>query len=224
MLPHFMTSFESLVKCNFNSEIHRSIALFVTYAFHTPSASSARPRRPSTGTRRSNSPVPAVPGACRRPTLELTGAWSAGTINASRLLSRRQLGVKMLEMYTRLLCERDKLDDVRRFAKTVTNKVTHPRKRPRGREMNGGKGRRTDVPAVAALPARRRGPRGRRLRMPDHGAPARDAAAGLLQQVRCQDRRLRHHGAPSQAVVGHPDSLAHPVQHPLWLRRGQDRL
>ena len=29
-LPHFLSSFESLIKCNYNAEVHRSLALFVT--------------------------------------------------------------------------------------------------------------------------------------------------------------------------------------------------
>ncbi|KAM7222868.1 beige protein 1 [Rhypophila decipiens] len=113
-LPHFLTSFESLIKCNYNSEVHRSLALFITYAFHIPNTSISRTPKPGSASSRSATPVP------RRPTIEIT---SSSSTNASPLLTKKKLGIKILEMYTRLLCEKDNLVDIRRFAKTVTNKV-----------------------------------------------------------------------------------------------------
>ncbi|KAH8886705.1 beach-domain-containing protein [Thozetella sp. PMI_491] len=117
VLPHFMASFESLVKCNFNAEVHRSVALFITYALHAVPGSHPRTPKPGSGTSRSSTPAP---GGLRRPAIEISGP----STNASRLLTKKQIGVKILEMYTRLLCEKDNLGDIRRFAKTVTNKVT----------------------------------------------------------------------------------------------------
>jgi len=128
ILPHFIDSFESLVKCNYNAEVHRSLALFITYAFHTPAGSVPRTPKPTSSTSRSNTPTP---GVSRRPTVEI----SLSTLsNTSKLLSRKQLGVKILEMYTKLVCERNNLVDIRKFAKTVTNKVIYeegPKKRKR---------------------------------------------------------------------------------------------
>ena len=115
-LPHFLNSFESLIKCNYNAEVHRSLALFVTYAFHTPSASVSRTPKPGSASSRSATPV------LRRPTIEISLSSSA---NPSPLLTKKKLGIKVLEMYTRLLCEKDNLVDIRKFAKTVTNKVIH---------------------------------------------------------------------------------------------------
>ncbi len=111
-MPHFMASFESLVKCNYNAEVHRSIALFITYAFHTPPGS--LPRTPKPGFATSRSTTPGL-GVLRRPTIE--------TGHPSQMLTKKQLGVKILEMYARLLCEKSNLGDIRKFAKTVTNKV-----------------------------------------------------------------------------------------------------
>ncbi|KAM7209628.1 beige protein 1 [Naviculisporaceae sp. PSN 640] len=113
-LPHFLTSFESLIKCNYTAEVHRSLALFITYAFHIPNTSISRTPKPGSVSSRSATPVP------RRPTIEITLANSAST---SPLLTKKKLGIKILEMYTRLLCEKDNLADIRKFAKTVTNKV-----------------------------------------------------------------------------------------------------
>ncbi len=117
-MPHFMASFESLVKCNYNAEVHRSIALFITYAFHTATGSMPRTPKPASATSRSTTPGL---GILRRPTAEL-GPPSSAT--GSKMLTKKQLGVRILDMYTRLLCDKTSLTDIRKFAKTVTNKVT----------------------------------------------------------------------------------------------------
>ncbi|KAH6630350.1 hypothetical protein B0J18DRAFT_488148 [Chaetomium sp. MPI-SDFR-AT-0129] len=116
ILPHFMASFESLVKCNYNAEVHRSIALFITYAFHTPPGS--LPRTPKPGSTSSRAATPGL-GVFRRPTTELSPLSSA---MGSRMLSKKELGIKILQMYSGLLCEEANLANIRKFAKTVTNK------------------------------------------------------------------------------------------------------
>lgn len=120
ILPHFMASFESLVKCNYNAEVHRSIALFITYAFHITPGSLPRTPKPASASSQSTTPGP---GIMRRPTLE-TG--STSPLAGSRMLTKKELGTKILEMYTRLLCDKNNLVDIRKFAKTVTNKVILP--------------------------------------------------------------------------------------------------
>ncbi|KAK5656205.1 hypothetical protein OQA88_4966 [Cercophora sp. LCS_1] len=115
ILPHFMASFGSLVKCNYSAEVHRSLALFITYAFHTPSGNLARTPKPGSSTSRSGTPGPSL---LKRPTIEITPA----SANGPRLLTKKQLGIKLLEMYTGLLCEKNNVVDIRKFAKTVTNK------------------------------------------------------------------------------------------------------
>ncbi|VBB72904.1 Putative protein of unknown function [Podospora comata] len=114
ILPHFMASFESLVKCNFNAEVHRSLALFITYAFHTPAGSLPRTPKPI-----SRAGTPSLSNL-RRPVPVETGPSSSN--GPSRLLTKKQLGIKFLEMYTRFLCEKTNPADIRKFAKTVTNK------------------------------------------------------------------------------------------------------
>ncbi|KAK3310818.1 uncharacterized protein B0T15DRAFT_51070 [Chaetomium strumarium] len=119
IMPHFMASFESLVRCSYSAEVHRAIALFITYAFHTPAGS--RPRTPRPPSILSGRPAPAAGlSMLRRPTLE--GGHPPSPAASSRMLSKKQLGVKILEMYTRLLCEPASVADIRKFAKTVTNK------------------------------------------------------------------------------------------------------
>lgn len=116
IMPRFIESFECLVKSNYNAEVHRSIALFITYTFHTPAGSSSRTPKPMTPHSRSS-----TPGMLRRPTIEMA---SSSPSNASKYLTKKQLGIKILEMYTRLLCTQANLVDIRKFAKTVTNKVS----------------------------------------------------------------------------------------------------
>jgi hypothetical protein len=118
ILPHFLASFESLVKCNFNAEVHRSIALFITYTFHTAPVSVPRTPRPlsAIGSSASRSSLPLL----RRAATDANSPASGGN---STILTKKQLGTKILDMYTRLLCEKGNLTDIRKFARTVTNKV-----------------------------------------------------------------------------------------------------
>jgi len=118
-MPHFMASFEALVKCNYSAEVHRSIALFITYAFHTPGS---LPRTPKPGSVGNRSATP-VSGVVRRQTASSIDPPSLSSSQTSTLLTKKELGIRLLEMYTRLLCEKSNLVDIRKFAKTVTNKV-----------------------------------------------------------------------------------------------------
>lgn len=120
IMPHFMASFESLVKCNYNAEVHRSIALFITYAFHT--APGSLPRTPKPGSVGSRPVTPGL-GMARRPTAETGAPPSAAA--GTRMLTKKELGVRILDMYARLLCQKSNLTDIRKFAKTVTNKVIY---------------------------------------------------------------------------------------------------
>jgi len=113
VVRYFMGAIESLVRCGYNTEVHRTIALFITYAFHTPSRS--LPRTPKPGIP-AGTLTPMIPA--RRPTLE-TNNGAQGTVT---LLNRRQIGIRILEMYCQLLCEKGSDAVMRKFAKTVTNK------------------------------------------------------------------------------------------------------
>lgn len=107
------------MKANYTPEVHRSLALFVTYALHIPSPSVSRTPRPMTA----HSSRSSTPGIMRRPTIESAGSSKTST-GGSRFLTKKQLGIKILELYTQLLCAKGNLVDIRKFAKTVTNKVT----------------------------------------------------------------------------------------------------
>ncbi|KAI0379057.1 beach-domain-containing protein [Hypomontagnella monticulosa] len=110
VLPFFLSTIKSLVKCNYNTEVHQSLALFITYAFHPTSRS--LPRTPKPANRRASHSVPP------RPLVHMNGTGGADV----RPLTRKEVGVRLLDMYSQLLCEKGNLAIIRKFAKTVTNK------------------------------------------------------------------------------------------------------
>jgi beige protein homolog 1 len=110
-----MTAFEVLVKSNLNQEVMRSLSLYITYAFHTPSSSVSRTPRALSSISRSTTPVPE-----RKPTVEIdTGTNEPNT----KYLTKKQLGKHVLIMYSSLLCDKENTEAIKKFAKTVTNKV-----------------------------------------------------------------------------------------------------
>ncbi|KAI9801080.1 MAG: hypothetical protein M1833_002948 [Piccolia ochrophora] len=119
-LPDFMLSFKCLVKGNLSAEVLRSLALFVTYALHKPRAALSShwdagsnnfhlKRRPT------GSPV-------SKPIARTSGSPDSHQVGLLRGLSRLELGIRVLEMYTELLCDDPDAVVIRKFAKTVTNK------------------------------------------------------------------------------------------------------
>jgi hypothetical protein len=118
VLPFFIAALESLIKCSYNTEVHRSLALFITYAFHSQSGSLPRTPKPASAL------TPSRPNSVpRRPTVEINGPGQKGSL----LLTKKQVGIKILDMYSQLLCERGNLAIIRKFARTVTNKVLDAR-------------------------------------------------------------------------------------------------
>jgi beige protein homolog 1 len=115
VLPHFLSTFENLVNLNYNAEVHRALALFITYAFHSPPPSLPRTPKPQSAISRSS-----TPGLFKRPTVEMSAP--AG-VKASIYLTKKQLGTKILGLYCKLLCDKGDLDTIKKFARTVTNKV-----------------------------------------------------------------------------------------------------
>ncbi|KAI6781909.1 Beige protein-like protein [Emericellopsis cladophorae] len=113
--PHFMEAFEVLVKTNLSQEVMRSLALFITYAFHSPSASVPRTPRPVSATSRAGTPLSA-----RRPVVDLLTGNTP--VNGVKYLPKKALGIKILVMYSGILCEKGNLNHVKKFARTVTNK------------------------------------------------------------------------------------------------------
>ncbi|KAI1190749.1 beige/BEACH domain-containing protein [Nemania serpens] len=113
VLPFFLDAIEQLVRCAYNTEVHRAIALFITYAFHLPARS--LPRTPRTVSHNDQS---AGSASLRRPTINNNRVAEG----AMRTLTKKETGVHILNIYSKLLCEKGNVAIIRKFAKTVTNK------------------------------------------------------------------------------------------------------
>jgi beige protein homolog 1 len=105
-MPLFMNAFKSLLPGAMSAEMLRSIALFVTFSVHKGKSLNgvqsrrtnhleSRPRRAT----QSGSPEP-----------------------RSDVLSRFQIGVEVLRLYSNFLCAKDDTSIIKKFARTVTNK------------------------------------------------------------------------------------------------------
>ncbi|KAL5618036.1 hypothetical protein FOVSG1_000258 [Fusarium oxysporum f. sp. vasinfectum] len=114
-ISHFMGAFEVLVASNFSQEVMRSLSLFITYAFHSQPSSLPRTPRPLSAISRSSTPVPRRRGTPTDPT-------AAAIACGLKFLTKKQLGVKVLSMYSRILCEKGNTTHIKKFARTVTNK------------------------------------------------------------------------------------------------------
>ncbi|PBP15812.1 beige/BEACH domain-containing protein [Diplocarpon rosae] len=118
VFPSFMEAFKSLVTCNLTAEIFRFLALFITYAYHKPTSSTARTPKNTAGTLPSRSASKS--GGPQRPSISTL--IDAKDLISSRAMTKRQIGNKILEMYSNLLCQKGNNSHIRKFARTVTNK------------------------------------------------------------------------------------------------------
>ncbi|KAL6822800.1 beach domain-containing protein [Trichoderma sp. SZMC 28015] len=115
VVPQFMGAFEALVRSNLSQEVMRSLSLFITYAFHLPASVGSRTPRLFLNTSRSSTPGPFRRGA-------VDGGDGNGLSYGARTVSKKQLGTKVLSLYSRILCEKGNFNNIKKFAKTVTNK------------------------------------------------------------------------------------------------------
>lgn len=121
VFPFFLEALTTLVKCNMTADVFRFLALFITYAYHKPASLTSRTSRAQSGTL-PNRTGTSLSGS-RRPIVVTTVEADSPT---SPVLSKRQIGNKILEMYTDLLCEKGNFSTIRKFGKTVTSKVRFP--------------------------------------------------------------------------------------------------
>ena len=95
----------------------RSLALYITYAIHKPRQTESDPAR-----RKSIKLNTTV--SFRRQTV--SSASPRSTKQQDELiphLSQLQVALKMLELYADMLCRKDDVANIKKFARTVTNKV-----------------------------------------------------------------------------------------------------
>ena len=95
----------------------RSLALYITYAIHKPRQSDPYPMRGKSVKINTNV-------SSRRQTL--SSASPRSTKQQDELvpqLSQLQVALKMLELYANMLCHKNEVANIKKFARTVTNKV-----------------------------------------------------------------------------------------------------
>jgi beige protein homolog 1 len=123
VFPDFLEAFSAVFKCSISPETLRSLALFVTFALQD---SRAFPNRLSKGTLISRQAPKDLNGQGTVYTGRERSSSRPSPFNApispSSEVSRFEIGVQMLEVFTEVLCEPG-TDIVYKFATTVTNKV-----------------------------------------------------------------------------------------------------
>ena len=117
---YMITAFQSLLGATLSTESLRSLALYITFAVHRPKQNESRPLR---STKSLKKPQQVLYRPARSSTTSFT---SSGPIQYGneipRRMTRLEIGIKILGMYTDLLCGKD-VTNIKKFARTVTNKV-----------------------------------------------------------------------------------------------------
>ena len=114
-LASFLRAFRSLLNGVFSAETHRWIALYISYAVFKPNDRTPLPRSAKSVKRKQT-----LPNSAHRPAFK-------SIVNGQRTgedrptLTLHQVGVQVLAMYVDLLCQKE-TENVRKFARTVTNK------------------------------------------------------------------------------------------------------
>lgn len=119
VFPDFLEAFSTLLKCNTSAENLRSIALFVTYALQDGRAFPGRINRFHKNDQRQSNGQMHV-GSRTDPFAKRSDS-PAGSHQSD--LSSHEVGVRLFQMYTEFLCDTASLEPIKKFAKTVANKV-----------------------------------------------------------------------------------------------------
>lgn len=103
-LKLFMPVFEKLIVCCMSAELLRSLSLFITYTVHKDKTPKLHRKKSARFDR-------------RRSTL------SKPAESPGNYISKSQIGTEVLKMFCGLLCPASGTSIIKKFAKTVTNKV-----------------------------------------------------------------------------------------------------
>ncbi|TKA64290.1 hypothetical protein B0A49_09770, partial [Cryomyces minteri] len=118
IFPHFLRAFRAATKGSMSSAVIRDLCQFITYALQDRRAfSTLRPRSSVVQMRRRTTHLPSTP-TLGSPRL----ANGSHVTNPSTELSRAEMGIRSLEMFTDLLCDGDSTALLKKFATTVTNR------------------------------------------------------------------------------------------------------
>ena len=116
----FLNAFKTILTPQPSAECLKSLAMFITYARHTSRKRESSPLRPSKST--------AVLGESmqKKPTLITTSALnpSLSDTNVKSELDRGQIALRVMEVYTSLLCDNNDTVTLKKFNRIVTNRVS----------------------------------------------------------------------------------------------------
>ena len=107
---YFLEAFTSFLTRNPSADSMRSLALYITYAIHKPRQTASNPTRGKSARRQTLS------GTSPRPSKQQD--------ECVGYLSQPQVALRMLELYADILCHKGEDANIKKFARTVTNKVT----------------------------------------------------------------------------------------------------
>lgn len=112
---YFLEAFKSFLTRNPSADSMRSLALYITYAIH-------KPRQTESYTARGKNIRLNTNVSSRRQTISNASPRSIKQQNEIVHLSQLQIALKMLELYADMLCHKDEAANIKKFARTVTNK------------------------------------------------------------------------------------------------------
>ena len=108
----------SILTTNLSAESLRTLALYITYAIYEPQPKISSAMRPA------NAETLQVPNFSQdTANLDTSSEPIRKQTDPSQKLSQLQLGLKILDLYSDLLCRVNDTGNIMKFARTVTNKV-----------------------------------------------------------------------------------------------------
>lgn len=116
---YFLEAFQSFLTRNPSADSMRSLALYITYAIHKSRQTESYPTRGKSVKLNSNV-------SSRRQTLSSASPRSTNQQDESAPhLSQLQVALRILKLYADILCHKQETANIKKFARTVTSKVSH---------------------------------------------------------------------------------------------------
>ena len=118
---YFLKAFKSVLTSNMSTEALRSLALYITFAIHKPKGQPQQSLHPVKNMLEMRD---GLGNPQRRQTFSAPSPSSKiMTLDLTKQLTLMQTALKVLEMYTDLLCIQNDTANIKKFARTVTKKV-----------------------------------------------------------------------------------------------------
>ena len=116
----FLNAFRTILSPQPSAECLRSLAMFITYTRHTPRKPDSSPLRPNKSTAALGDSIQ------KKPTLSTTSSLRPmdSDTNVKSELDRDQIALRVMELYTSLLCDKNDTVTIRKFNRIVTNRVS----------------------------------------------------------------------------------------------------